>query len=394
MSETRAPALAAQMVQALRERSGLARNDVADAFLSVPRHVFVPGTPLAEVYRYDAVIPTHFGPDGLSTSSSSAPNIMATMLEQLDVTPGMRVLEIGAGTGYNAGLLAHLAGPGGSVLSIDLDATVVAEAREHLARAGIANARVECADGWLGAVDDAPFDRIIATVGVWEISPHWLEQLRPRGVLVAPLWLRAGAQVSVALVRWGDELHSTSMCACGFMRLRGPHEGPDVHVVVPGWRGRIAISTGREWPTARDWVAGFEGATPERLELLRDLLRTPPNVTAVPRPPPGWTIRLALDEPDAIELTSRTGRRHHAMGVFSETDPSVAVFEAGRIVAFGAPAGAERLRAALTGMRPLRIEDLDIRAVPHPARATGDAWVLERPHLDIVVRERPARARS
>jgi protein-L-isoaspartate(D-aspartate) O-methyltransferase len=388
MSETRAPALAAEMVQALRERSGLARNDVAEAFLSVPRHVFVPGTPLAEVYRYDAVIPTHFGADGLSTSSSSAPNIMATMLEQLDVTPGMRVLEIGAGTGYNAGLLAHLAGPGGSVLSIDLDATIVAEAREHLARAAIANARVECADGWLGAGDDAPFDRIIATVGVWEISPHWLEQLRPSGVLVAPLWLRAGAQVSVAFVRVGNELHSTSMCACGFMRLRGPHEGPDAHVVVPGWRGRVV------GPTARDWVAGFEGATRERLELLRALLRTPPTVTAVPLPPPGWTTRLALDEPDAIELTSRTGRRHHAMGVFSATDPSVAVFEAGRIVAFGAPAGAERLRAALAGMRPLRLEDLDIRAVPHPASAPVDGWVLERPHLDVVVRERPARTRS
>jgi len=116
-------------------------------------------------------------------------------------------------------------------------------------------------------------------------------------------------------------------------------------------------------------------------------------VTAVPRPPAGWTFRLALDEPDAIELTSRTGRRHHAMGVFSARDPSVAVFEAGRVVAFGAPAGADRLRAALTGMRPLRIEDLDIRAVPHPARATGDAWLLERPHLDLVVREGPHRTR-
>ena len=383
MMERRATALAAQMVQALRARSGLVRDDVAAAFLSVPRHLFVPGVPLDEVYRFDAVIPTHFGADGLSTSSSSAPNIMATMLEQLDVAPGMRVLEIGAGTGYNAALLAHLAGPDGAVLSIDLDAPIVAEAREHLARAAIANARVECADGWLGAADDAPFDRIIATVGVYEISPHWLAQLRPGGVLVAPLWLRAGAQVSVALVREGDELRSTSMCACGFMRLRGPHQGADAHVVVPGWRGRV------DSPTARDWVAGFEGATPERLELLRTLLRSPPTVTAVPRPPPGWTLRLALDEPDAIELTSRTGRRHHAMGVFSSTDPSVAVFEAGWIVAFGAPAGAERLRAALARMRPLRIEDLDIRVVPHPARATDDAWLLERPHLDVVVRERP-----
>jgi len=381
MSNRRAPALAAQMVQALREQSGLRRDDVADAFLSVPRHVFVPGAPLDEVYRHDAVIPTHFGADGLSISSSSAPNIMATMLEQLDVAPGMRVLEIGAGTGYNAALIAHLAGPDGTVLTIDLDATIVAEARDHLARAEIANARAECADGWNGAPDEAPFDRIVATVGVWEISPHWLAQLRPGGVLVAPLWLRAGAQVSVALVRDGDELQSTSMCACGFMRLRGPHQGPDAQVVLPGWRGRI------DGPTAREWIGGLEGATPERLELLRSLLRTRPAATAVPLPPPGWTIRLALDEPDAVELTSRTSRRYHAMGVFSPTDPSFAVFEAGRIIAFGAPAGAERLRAALASMRPLRVEELDIRAVPHPASALRDAWLLERPHLDLVVRE-------
>src|SRR5262249_17070828 len=160
-----------------------------------------------EAYRYDAVIPTHFDDSGLPISSSSAPNIMATMLEQLDIAPGMRVLEIGAGTGYNAALLGRLVGDSGTVTSIDLDPPVVAEAREHLRAAGVANVRVGAGDGWLGAPLDDPFDRIIATVGVWEVSPHWFDQLRPGGVLVLPLWLRPGVQVSVALVRDTDGMH-------------------------------------------------------------------------------------------------------------------------------------------------------------------------------------------
>ena len=84
-------------------------DDVAAAFSCGTAPPVRPGGPLADAYSLDTVIPTHFDDDGLSISSSSAPNIMATMLEQLDVQPGMRVLEIGAGTGYNAGLLAHLA---------------------------------------------------------------------------------------------------------------------------------------------------------------------------------------------------------------------------------------------------------------------------------------------
>jgi protein-L-isoaspartate(D-aspartate) O-methyltransferase len=377
MSERRAAALAA----ALRDQSGITREDVLDAFRSVPRHLFVPGVPLGQVYAHDAVIPTHFDDTGMSISSSSAPNIMATMLEQLDVAPGMRVLEIGAGTGYNAALLGHLVGPGGQVVSIDLDPPMVAEAREHLRAVGVDNVRVLVADGWLGAPDGGVFDRIIATVGVWEVSPHWFDQLVPGGILVLPLWLRPGVQISVAFVRDERGLHSVSLCGCGFMRLRGPHAGPDAHIVVPGWRGRVDVRT------AREWIACLEYATDARVAVLRALLRSEPTVTTAPLPALGWTTRLALSEPDPIEFVSRTGARHHALGLFDSEQRSLAVFEAGRIVAFGTATCAERLCARLPELEPLRIEDLDIRAEPHPAAPPEHAWLLERPHFDLVVRD-------
>jgi hypothetical protein len=80
MNRRGAPELAAALADALHDRAGITRSDVLDSFRIVPRHVFVPGAPLADVYTYDAVIPTRFDGSGVPTSSSSAPNIMAALL--------------------------------------------------------------------------------------------------------------------------------------------------------------------------------------------------------------------------------------------------------------------------------------------------------------------------
>jgi hypothetical protein len=172
------------------------------------------------------------------------------------------------------------------------------------------------------------------------------------------------------------------------MRLRGPHAGPDAHVVVPGWRDRV------DFPSPPEWIAGFEHATDERVGVLRELVRSEPDVGGSPLPTVGWTARLALSEPDPIEFVNRSGERHHAFGLFAPEHPSLALFEAGRIVAFGSPACAERLRARLPDLAPLRIEQLDIRAERHPAMAADGASLLERPYFDLVVRDHGDRAHS
>jgi protein-L-isoaspartate(D-aspartate) O-methyltransferase len=214
-----------RLVAELRDQAMLSDDTVARALATVPRHLFLPGVELEEAYADKAVV-TKRDAGGQPVSSASQPAIVALMLEQLDVLPGQRVLEIGAGTGYNAALLAWLTGPSGHVTTVDLDADTVAGAREHLAAAGAGQVEVVQTDGGLGWPLSAPYDRIILTVGAPDITPAWAGQLAPGGLLVLPLSLRSGLQYSIAFDQAGDHLESVSVLPCGFMRLRGEFAGP------------------------------------------------------------------------------------------------------------------------------------------------------------------------
>lgn len=214
-----------QLVDGLRASGHVTNEQVASAFRTVPRHVFVPCVETELAYR-DLPFSIKSDEHGVPISSSSQPAIMARMLEQLDVRPGHRVLEIGTGSGYNAALLAHLVGASGSVVSVDIDDDLVENARAHLAAAGASQVAVRCGDGGLGWPEHAPYDRIIATVGVSDIFPAWVTQLAPDGRLLAPLDLR-GPQRSITWQRVGDHLESVSVVRCGFMRLRGTFAGPE-----------------------------------------------------------------------------------------------------------------------------------------------------------------------
>lgn len=219
MSAAQTEMLRAHLVEELRSAGHVQSGAVEHAFRVVPRHLFVPQAEPTDAYR-DQALPTKFDQNGRAISSSSQPAIMAVMLEQLAVAPGQRVLEIGAGTGYNAALLGELVGPTGSVITVDIDEDLVAGARAHLAASGATRVEVVQGDGALGWPERAPYDRIILTVGASDIAPAWTEQLAPSGRLVLPLSL-GGVQQSVAFESRGEHLESLSVRGCGFMPLRG-----------------------------------------------------------------------------------------------------------------------------------------------------------------------------
>lgn len=168
----------ARLAESLRG-SGLAGAAVREAFLAVPRHVFLPRESAAQAYE-DTGIVIKSDADGLPVSASTQPALMAVMLEQLELAPGHRVLEIGTGTGYNAALVAEIVGGSGSVVTVDVDPDLVDRARASLAAAGFAGVTVVCGDGADGVPGHAPYDRVIVTAGVRELAPAWLAQLGPR----------------------------------------------------------------------------------------------------------------------------------------------------------------------------------------------------------------------
>ena len=219
---------------------GLVRSPgVERAFRAVPRHCFVErfwvagreavydvqvdnlSTEALKVVYSDEALITRRDAKGDPTSSASQPSVVAMMLEGLDLKPGLRVLEIGAGTGYNAALMVEVVGDQRLVTTIDIDADVVAQTGRLLARAGYGAIETICGDGALGCAASAPFDRIVATVGCSDISWDWVDQLRPDGLLLVPLE-HGGSHPLVKLrVLQPGRLVGRIVGWSGFMRMRG-----------------------------------------------------------------------------------------------------------------------------------------------------------------------------
>ncbi|MFD5433763.1 methyltransferase domain-containing protein [Kitasatospora sp. NPDC127067] len=171
-------------------------------------------------------------PGTVPTSSASMPSLVASMLDDLKAEPGMRVLEQGTGTGWNAALLSHRLGDA-NVTTVEIDPAVSAQARTALERAGY-RPTVVCADGALGHPPGAPYDRITATYGLREIPRAWIEQTRPGGLILAPFGTHySNADALVRLTVHGDGtasgpfLQPVEFMKMRSQRLRWPQNPPD-----------------------------------------------------------------------------------------------------------------------------------------------------------------------
>ncbi|RMF80381.1 MAG: methyltransferase domain-containing protein [Chloroflexi bacterium] len=231
MNDEETARLAQELIDTLKQQGGLNDPRLEAAFREVPRHIFLPGIDPERAYTDDAIA-VRRDDIGSVISSSSQPSMMLLMLQQLRLQPGHNVLEIGAGTGYNAAIMQHIVGENGRVTSIEIDKDQADEAQDNLQRAGMSRVQVVHADGVFGYAPRAAYDRIIATVGVWDVPRRWVQQLKPNGILVAPIAVDP-LQFSAAFVVQSDgSLLSRVNLPCGFIRLRGMAAGPPTMIRV------------------------------------------------------------------------------------------------------------------------------------------------------------------
>lgn len=238
---------ASGLIDSITESGSLQSSKWRAALEQVPRHVFVPSfydqqtdgnwietnsdSPswLEKVYENKPLI-TALAPlpsgNLVTVSSSTKPGLMIRMLESLDICDDSRVLEIGTGTGYNAGLLAHRLGDQ-NVYSVDIDNDLVETARIRLAGLGYLPTLV-ATHGGHGLPEHAPYDRIIATCSVPLIPWAWADQVKPGGLVLVDLKPSIHAGSLALLRRYPDRLEGRFLKWAGFMAIRDTDGAPSV----------------------------------------------------------------------------------------------------------------------------------------------------------------------
>mgnify|MGYP005844706537 CR=1 FL=1 len=166
-----------KMVSYLEKIGYVKSESVKNAFLKVDRSNFIPENLKHEAYR-DTPLSIGCG------QTISAPSMIALMLEVSDLNE-LKTLEIGAGSGYNAALIAEICGEE-NVITIERIPEVYQFGMENLKRAGY-RVRVVLGDGTKGYEEEAPYDRIIATAAAPEIPKSWKDQIREGGMIIAPV---------------------------------------------------------------------------------------------------------------------------------------------------------------------------------------------------------------
>lgn len=197
-----------RMVEEQLRRRGIADSRVLAAMREIPREAFVPESEKRSAY-YDGALPLFHG------QTISQPLMVAMSVEALQLKGDETVLEIGAGSGYQAAVLSKLAK---KVYAVEIIPELVAYAKGVIESLGIDNVELICADGRKGWPAGAPYDGIVVAAAAEEVPRALVDQLKEGGRLVIPVGGRWG-QALQASVKRGDTLQTDELCRCVFVPL-------------------------------------------------------------------------------------------------------------------------------------------------------------------------------
>jgi protein-L-isoaspartate(D-aspartate) O-methyltransferase len=202
-----------KMIKHLREHHRIRDERVLQAMLEIPRHLFVPEALKFQAYR-DNALPID------ANQTISQPYIVAKMTELLDLRPTDKVLEVGAGSGYQTVVLAKLAG---RIYAIERVGKLAAKAQEKLDLFNIRNVTLRCGDGTQGWPIYAPYDGILVAAGSPSIPEPLLDQLKTGGRLVIPIGEDPRSQTLTRVIRTARGFVTEDHGQCSFVPLIGEH---------------------------------------------------------------------------------------------------------------------------------------------------------------------------
>jgi protein-L-isoaspartate(D-aspartate) O-methyltransferase len=200
-----------RMVERLRDHYGIQDARVLEAMRSIPRHFFVPEALQSRAYG-DHALPI------AANQTISQPFIVARMTELLELNDRSRVLEIGAGSGYQTTVLARLAA---QVYAIERIAELAREAQARIRQLGVYNATVKCFDGTLGWSAHAPYDAILVAAGGPEVPEPLMSQLQMGGRLAIPVGDSRDSQRLVRVIKTEKGYEREDHGPCAFVPLIG-----------------------------------------------------------------------------------------------------------------------------------------------------------------------------
>lgn len=196
-------------------------SDVIEAYKKCPRHKFIHHPYPIEVMYGDYPLEIYRDEEFISTISQ--PSFVLQMIDMLDLRPGHKVLELGAGSGWNAALMSHLVGRTGKIVSIEIIPTLAQETKKTIQEMGFTNILIVQGDGAQGYPPEAPYDRAIFTAGATDLPLAFHEQIKLGGKLLFVLKTHFG-DLLLTLVKRLNHFEETSRLLCSFVPMKGQKE--------------------------------------------------------------------------------------------------------------------------------------------------------------------------
>lgn len=358
-------------------------NAVQKAYLGTPRHQFVRRYRLWGVKEWSEVneenLEEHlatlysdralvlFGDDDNDVPSTiSQPSFVLRMLDMLQLKPGQRVFELGAGSGWNAALMGNLVAPTGVVYSLELIPEVAQTAAATIASLGITNVNVIEGDAGEGYPEGAPYDRAIFTAGAYDLPHPFFEQIKEGGLFLIVIKSEGGGDTLFLLRKEHEYFESLEAMPCGFVQMRGKYQ---LDSLKP-----IDLETLPEWSELKEKQVG-----------VRPFWWGGKGKADFPWRTLGVRSFLSITEPSfrAFKNIGEQRREEYYFGLWDQEQNSLVLAKDDLLLSYGNTIATEHLLNSLEGWVQLGMPgaaSFGVRIYPieFPLTAKNNEWIVKR----------------